>query len=83
MTVRENYGDGEGLVAVDSVVTGSVAEPVSDEGVGVGLAARVTVSVFPFARSRTRETAGINKPIRMPIIAITTNNSISVKALTR
>lgn len=53
------------------------------EAVVVGLASSVTVSLFCFARSRTRETAGINKPIRMAIIAITTNNSISVKALTR
>jgi hypothetical protein len=53
------------------------------EAVAVGLASSVTVSLFCLARSRTRETAGINKPIRTAIIAITTSNSISVKALMR
>jgi hypothetical protein len=67
----------------DSVVAELVVV-VSDEAVAVGRATGVTVSVLCFPRSRTiRETAGSNKPIRMAIIAITTSNSISVKALTR
>ena len=53
------------------------------EVVAVGLGPGVTFSVLCFARSRTRETAGINKPIKMAIIAITTSNSMSVKALTQ
>lgn len=54
---RWNYGDGEGLIALDSVAVGSVVpDPVviSDEAVGVGLASRVIVSFLCFARSRTR-----------------------------
>lgn len=52
---RENYGDGEAVVALDSAAAGSVvAELVSDEAVAVGLALWVTVSVLCFARSRTR-----------------------------
>jgi hypothetical protein len=67
----------------DSVVAELVVV-VSDEAVALGLASWVTVSVLCFPRSRrTRETLGSNKPIRMAIIAITTSNSISVKALTR
>ncbi len=45
----KNYGDGEEVVAVDSVVGDSlVAEPVvvSDDGVALGLADGVTFSVF-------------------------------------
>lgn len=67
----------------DSVVAELVVV-VSDEAVALGLAFWLTVSVLCFPRSRTtRETAGSNKPIRMAIIAITTSNSISVRALTR
>jgi hypothetical protein len=75
----ENYGDGEEVVAVDSVV----AELVSDEAVAVGRAPAVTVSVVCLLRSRIRESAGSNKLIRMAITAITISNSINVKALTR
>lgn len=67
----------------DSVVAELVLV-VSDEAVALGLASWVTVSAFCFPRSRTtREIAGINRLIRMAIIAITTSNSISVKAITR
>ena len=67
----------------DSVVAELVVV-VSDEAVALGLASWVTVSALCFSRSRrTRETIGYTKPIRMAIIAITTSNSISVKALTR
>jgi len=83
----ENYGDGEEVVAGDSAVVGSVLPEllvvVSEKAVGVGLAVRVTASVLCFRRSRKRETEGSNKPIRMAMIAMTTSNSISVKALTR
>jgi hypothetical protein len=77
------YGIGIGVGVGDSVVAELVVV-VSDEGVALGLTSWVTGSVLCFPRSRTtRETAGSNKPIRMAIIAITTSNSISVKAVTR
>jgi hypothetical protein len=82
----ENYGDGEEVVAGDSVVPCSVLPEflvvVSEKAVGVGLAVRVPASVLCLPRSRKRETAGSNKPIRMAMIAMTTSNSISVKAQT-
>jgi hypothetical protein len=67
-------------------VAGSVVPElpvVSDEAVGVGVTLRVTASVLCFPRSRMRKTAGTNKLIRMAMIAMTTSNSIHVKALTR
>jgi hypothetical protein len=60
----ENYGDGEEGGAV----------------VAVGPALRVAVSALCFARSRMRETAGINKLIKMAITAITISNSSTVNA---
>jgi hypothetical protein len=76
------YGIGIGVGVGDSVVAELVVV-VSDEGVALGLTSWVTVSVLCFPRSRTTREAGSNKPIRMAIIAITTSNSISVKAVTR
>ena len=43
----------------------------------------VLIALLIPAVSRMRGTAGIDKAIRTAIIAITTSNSISVKALTR